>query len=216
MSSLNKFLLVLVLGVTVLTTVPRATAQADVAHFNLFPNPKFASCLGVSGGATPAAKVTVYRGKLNDTLVISAKNIRPGLAFDMFTVQRTNLLPDATVDPAFTGSFGFAWYQSDLQANRDGKINATIKTVLLDQIFGFDPELSNPNPVNTFHLGFWFNDPNDANVNGCVFDVTHPTPFNGEHKAGPLAMISVPDADTNLGPLCTNPNTDTDPPSCNP
>ena len=104
MSSLNKFLLVLVLGVTVLTTVPRATAQADVAHFNLFPNPKFASCLGVSGGATPAAKVTVYRGKLNDTLVISAKNIRPGLAFDMFTVQRTNLLPDATTQSPATRS----------------------------------------------------------------------------------------------------------------
>jgi len=49
-------------------------------------------------------------------------------------------------------------------------------------------------PTNTFHVGFWFNDPNDANENGCAFDVTHPTPFNGEHKAGPGAMISVPDA----------------------
>jgi hypothetical protein len=211
-----KFLCVLALGVVTLTAVPRATAQADVAHFNLFPNPKFVSCLGVTGGPTPEAKVTVYRGKLNDRLVISARNIKPGLAFDMFTVQRTNLLPDGTVDPAFTGSFGLAWYQSDLQADRSGRINATIKTILLDQIFGFDAELSNPSPINTFHTGFWFNNPNDANVDGCVFDVTHPTPFNGEHTAGPLAMISVPDADTNLGPLCINPNTDTDPPSCNP
>jgi hypothetical protein len=214
-SPTSKFLLVLALGAVALMATPRAVAQADVAHFDLFPNPKFVSCLGVPGGATPKARVTVYRGKLNDTLVLSAQNIRPGVAFDMFTVQRTNLLADHTVDPAFTGSFGFAWYQSDLQASSEGTINATIKTILLDQIFGFDPDLS-PTPVNTFHLGFWFNSPADANVDGCVFDVTHPTPFNGEHQAGPLAMISVPNSNTNLGPLCTNPNTEHDPATCNP
>jgi hypothetical protein len=217
MSSLtSKFLLVLVLGAVALTAAPRLVAQTDVAHFDLFPNPKFVSCLGVPGGPTPTARVTVFRGKLNDTLVLSAQNIRPGVAFDMFTVQRTNLLSDHTVDPAFTGSFGFAWYQSDLQASSEGKINATIKTILLDQIFGFDPELSNPAPVNTFHLGFWFNNPADATVDGCAFDTTHPTPFNGEHQAGPLAMISVPNPTTNLGPLCTNPNTDHQPATCNP
>lgn len=216
LTSLNKFLFVLALGVATLMAVPRAAAQEEIAHFDLFPNPKFVSCLGVPGGPTPEARVTVFRGKLNDTLLLSAENIKPGLGFDLFTVQRTNLLPDHTPDTSFTGSFGFAWYQSDLQANSHGKINATIKTVLLDQIFGFDPELSNPSPINTFHVGFWFDNPNDANVDGCTFDVTHPTPFNGEHKAGPVAMISVPDADTKLGPLCTNPNTGTTPATCNP
>lgn len=216
LTSLTKFLLVLVLGVATLAAVPRASAQLDVAHFDLVPNPKFVSCLGVPGGPTPKAHVTVTRGKLSDTLVISGSNIRPGINFDMFTVQRTNLLSDHTPDPAFTGSFGFAWYQSDLTASTNGTINATIKTILLDDIFGFDPELSNPSPVNTFHLGFWFDNPNDANVDGCTFDVTKATPFNGEHKAGPLAMISVPDATTNLGPLCTNPNTNTTPATCNP
>lgn len=190
-----------------------STSAVNTARFDLFPNPKFVSCLGVPGGPTPKASVTVTRGTLNDTLVINASNIRPGIAFDMFTVERSNLLSDRTVDPNFK-NFGFAWYQSDLQANSLGKINATIKTILLDQIFGFDPDnLTNPNPINTFHVGFWFNDPNDANVDGCVFDVTKPTPFNGEHKAGPVAMISVPDATTNLGPLCTNPNSDG---TCNP
>ena len=33
--------------------------------------------------------------------------------------------------------------------------------------------------------------------------------------AGPNAVISLPDADTNLGPLCTSPNTKTDPATCN-
>jgi hypothetical protein len=88
-----------------------------------------------------------------------------------------------------------------------------IKTILLDQIFGFDPDVALP-PTNTFHVGFWFNNPEDAVA--CGFDPTKPTPFNGEHKAGPLAMISVPDATTSLGPLCTDPNNSTTPPSCNP
>jgi hypothetical protein len=189
--------------------------ELAVKHFVLHPNPKFLSCLGVPGGNPPVAHVTVTRGKLNDILQITGQNFKPGLAFDMFTVQRSNLLPDGTVDPNFT-NFGMAWYQSDLQANSLGNFNTTIQTILLDQIFGFDPDQSNPNPINTFNLGFWFNDPNDANTDGCTFDVTKPTPFNGEHHAGPVAMITVPNATTGLGPLCTKPNVSTHPASCNP
>ena len=189
------------------------TAMAQDApnqtQFDLHVNPKFVSCMG-TGGPTPTAHVTVKRGKLADTLTIEGDHFRPHIAFDMFTVQRSNLLSDGSVDPSFT-NFGMAWYQSDLEANGQGHFKATIKTVLLDQIFGFDPDASLA-PTNTFHVGFWFNDPNDANKNGCTFDVSHPTPFNGEHSAGPVAMISVPDAATNLGPLCTNPQGST----CNP
>src|SRR5215467_662280 len=191
------------------------TPEVNSKSFLLHVNPKFASCLGVSGKPAPIAGAKVVRGKLNDTLTISGKNFKPGLAFDMFTVERSNLLSDGTPDPNFT-NFGMAWYQSDLQVNSNGQFSATIRTILLDQIFGFDPDQSNPNPINTFHVGFWFNDPNDANTDGCTFDITKPTPFNGEHKAGPVAFISTPNATTQLGPLCTNPNTSTTPPSCNP
>jgi hypothetical protein len=219
LTSLTKFLAVLALGAAILVPAPFAAAQAvnhtNVSHFELFPNPKFVSCLGAPGAEVPKAEVTIFRGKLNDTLLLQAQNIRPGLAFDLFTVQRTNLLADQAVDPTFTGSFGLAHYQSDLKANREGKINAVIQTVLLDDIFGFDPDV-NLAPTNTFHVGFWFDNPTDATVDGCNFDVTKATPFNGEHHAGPLAMISVPDADTKLGPLCTNPNADHQPATCNP
>ena len=58
-------------------------------------------------------------------------------------------------------------------------------------------------PTNTFHIGFWFNNPEDAAP--CGFNVKKPTPFNGEHRAGPLAMISVPIEPANLGPLGTSP-----------
>ena len=209
--ALKMFLATMV--VAVMTSA--AVAQADLINFDLHPNPKFVSCLGVLGGPQPTAHVTVKRGKFADTLTIEGNNIRPHLAFDMFTVERSSLLSNGNADPNFGGSFGLAWYQSDLQANGLGHFKTTIKTILLDQIFGFDPDAS-LKPTNSFHVGFWFNDPDDANQNGCVFDVTKPTPFNGEHKAGPLAMISVPDNQTKLGPLCTNPNHNTDPVSCNP
>ena len=204
----RKFILA---GLLALLTAS-AVAQDDVnkIEFDLHVNQKFVSCVGVSGGPTPTAHVAVKRGKFADTLTIVGDNFRPKLAFDMFTIQRSNLRSDGSVDPNFT-NFGLAWYQSDLQASAQGHFSASIKTILLDQIFGFDPDVS-LSPLNTFHVGFWFNDPNDANKNGCTFDTTHPTPFNGEHKAGPVAMISVPDANTGLGPLCTNPEGG----SCNP
>jgi len=191
------------------------TPEVNVKNIVLHPNPKFIGCLSVPGHAAPTASAHVTRGDLNDTLTIVGKNFKPGLAFDMFTVQRSSLKPTGTADPAFT-NFGMAWYQSDIQTDDQGSFTATIKTILLDQIFGFDPDQSNPAPINTFHLGFWFNNPNDANVDGCVFDVTHPTPFNGEHNAGPVAFITVPNSQTKLGPLCTNPNTSTVPATCNP
>jgi hypothetical protein len=187
----------------------------DTIRFNLVPNPQFINCLAQFPGdarRAPTAEVTVTRGKLNDELDLHLHNIKPGLAFDPFTVQHSSLTADGKPDPAFT-NFGFAWYQSDLEANAQGDGEVSIRTILLDQIFGFDPSVSLA-PTNTFHVGFWFNDPNAATA--CGFDPTKPTPFNGEHAAGPLAMISLPDAATALGPLCTKPNTSTTPASCNP
>jgi hypothetical protein len=204
-------LAVLAAGSLSLASQP-SMAQTDAIQFDLVAHPKNLACLQSAPNVTPKAHITVHRGKLADTLTIQGQGIKPGLQFDMFTVQRSALLSDGTVDPLFT-NFGFAWYQSDLTADSYGRINANIKTILLDQIFGFDPDLS-PNNFNAFHVGFWFNDPNAAVA--CGFDATKPTPFNGEHKAGPVAMISVPDATTNLGPLCTDPNTGTNPPTCNP
>lgn len=179
--------------------------------FDLTPQPKFAACLGVEGGPTPTATVTVKRGGLHDTLILSAQNLKPHLGFDLFTIQNTNLLANGQSDPNFV-NFGLAWYQTDVQANAKGEANVTIQTILLDQIFGFDPAANLP-PTHTFHVGFWFTNPEDAAA--CGFNPGSPTPFNGEQNAGPNAMISLPDAETNLGPLCTSPNTGTNPATCN-
>jgi hypothetical protein len=181
------------------------------AAFDLHPNPKFLACISnPNDDEGPTARVRVVNGELSDTLLLTLDHFKPGLAFDLFTVQRSNLLSAGTVNPAFT-NFGLAWYQSDVQVNDDGKGQVVIRTILLNQIFGFDPDVTLP-PTNTFHVGFWFNDPADAAPCGFVGF----TPFNGEHHAGPLAMISVPDPVTNLGPLCTHPDDSTSPATCNP
>jgi hypothetical protein len=151
--------------------------------------------------------VEVRRGELNDDLRITVTGLKPNLAFDLFTVQRSPFEPDGSPVQTF-GGFGLAWYQTDLQADGSGKASARIRTILLDQIFGFDGDKRADGstilpPTNTFHVGFWFNDPNDAAP--CGFDPSNPTPFNGEHKAGPLAMISLPEPASNLGPLCSSP-----------
>jgi hypothetical protein len=187
----------------------------DILRFPLVPNPKFVKCLAAypdDPRRAPQAQVVVVRGELNDSLSLRAINVKPGLKFDMFTVEHSPLAADGAPIADFSG-FGLAWYQSDLDARNDGTVHANIRTILLDQIFGFDPAAALA-PTGTFHVGFWFNDPNDAAA--CGFNPAAPTPFNGDHKAGPLAMISLPDTTTNLGPLCTNPDTSVTPARCSP
>ena len=199
----------------ILTVLGSTTVLAEKITFTLTPIAKFANCIAAFPGDLqnpPTATVTVARGARLDTMTITLTNFKDGLDFDLFTVQNSSLQSDGSPNPAFT-NFGLAWYQSDIHVTSllTGKV--TVKTILLDQIFGFDPAASLA-PTNTFHVGFWFNNPADAAP--CGFDTTHPTPFNGEHKAGPLAMISLPNATTNLGPLCTKPDLSTSPPSCKP
>ena len=189
-----------------------ASAQVRETLFDLVPQPKFLSCLGVPGGPKPTAQVLVKRGELNDFLILRAEHLKPHLQFDLFTIQNSNLLSNGTVDPNFS-NFGLAWYQTDVEADGRGYAEVAIKTILLDQIFGFDPA-SSLQPTHTFHVGFWFNNPEDAAA--CGFNPAEPTPFNGEQKAGPNAMISLPNPVTNLGPLCTNPVQDGSTFTCHP
>jgi hypothetical protein len=188
----------------------------DVVRFDLRPNPQVLGCLAQfpdDALRAPSVEVTVVRGPQNDGLSLRGRNIKPGLKFDLFTVEHTNLAADGTVDPAFRGNFGLASYQSDLEASDEGRVRATVRAILLDESFSFDPAVGLA-PTGAFNVGFWFDDPRAAE--DCGFNPQNPTPFNGEHKAGPLAMISTPDAGTGLGPLCTHPDTSTTPARCSP
>jgi ZU5 domain len=190
-------------------------ADTDVVTFKFAPNPKFARCFAQypdDPSRAPQVEATVVRGDLNDGMFLKGKYLKPGLAFDLFTVQNSSLDANGAPVAGFT-NFGMAWYQSDVEAKDNGSTKLQIRTILLDQIFGFDPAVGLA-PTNTFQVGFWFNDPNDAVA--CGFDASAPTPFNGEHKAGPLAMITLPNATTGLGPLCTKPDTSVSPARCDP
>jgi hypothetical protein len=59
-------------------------------RFDLHPNPQFERCLAAHPDdptRSPQATVTVKRGNVNDQLSIQLKNIKRGLAFDLFTVE---------------------------------------------------------------------------------------------------------------------------------
>jgi hypothetical protein len=192
------------LAVAVIGVVPALSSAAhpskdiDEVTFKLFPNTAVLACAQAEGQKAKV-KATVERGNLNDEMTLKLSGFQPGLNFDLFTVQNSNQNADGSPVEGFT-NFGLAWYQSDIHVHGDGTGKVTIDTILLDQIFGFDPAVS-LDPTNTFHVGFWFNDPKDAA--DCGFQGS--TPFNGEHNAGPLAFITRPDATFNLGPLCTKP-----------
>src|SRR5215469_3413844 len=95
------------------------TSQVNQVHFSLTANPKFTSCIAqypTDPTRPPSATVSVQRGNLADTLQLSGKWIKPNLQFDLFTVEKSNLLSDGTADPAFT-TFVLAWYHSDVDAS---------------------------------------------------------------------------------------------------
>lgn len=173
-------------------------AQVTTKTFAISPNPAFESCAGNS----PTVTVSVTRGRPDDVMTVTGDRFLPNLSFDLFTVQRSNLLATGEIDPNFK-DFGMAWFQTALHADANGHFSTTVRSIIFDQIFGFDPDVK-LGPTHTFHVGIWFDNPADAVA--CGFDASKPTPFNGKHKAGPVAMISRPDATTNLGPLCTKPN----------
>ena len=179
-----------------------------VSVFSLRPSPAFGRCAQKNVGVPLVGAVTVAEGPLNDTLTLRLANFKPNLGFDLFTIQNSNLISNGMANPNFK-NFGLAWYQTDVETDANGAAFVDIHTILVNQIFGFDPAVMLA-PTNTFHVGIWFNNPADASA--CGFTGT--TPFNGEHNAGPNAMITVPNATTGLGPLCLNPSTT--PGVCNP
>jgi hypothetical protein len=174
-------------AIAVPTMALSASGSPSLVHsktFSLVPaSSTLVPCLQAPG-KTAKATVKVTRGSLNDTLTVTVSGFKPHLGFDIFTISDT------------AKPFGLAWYQSDLESNATGGGSATIKTKLLDEMFG----ALNGSVTQVTHIGFWFNKPSDAAT--CGF-AGPPTPFNGEHDAGPLAFVST--GAVGHGPLCTKP-----------
>ena len=86
-------------GLLVSPTPASAQTKASEVTFKLVPNPAFADCIRRSYWEEPTATATVTRGKLNDTLTLDLDGIKPGLAFDLFTVERSPFQADGSPDP---------------------------------------------------------------------------------------------------------------------
>jgi hypothetical protein len=113
--------------------------------------------------------------------------------------------------------FGLAWYQGDIETDDQGEGHQlfvgrfNIETFIVAQPPGGQPApvvqdqppfpdaSSNPatEPIHTYHLGLWFDSPQDALAAGCPDTVTR---FNGDHNAGIQALSTRNFADLN-GPL---------------
>jgi hypothetical protein len=125
-----------------------------------------------------------------EILNVTVKGLPPKTDFDFFVIQVPNK------------PFGMSWYQGDIETNRKGIGHGkfigrfSIETFMVapgvaDAPLTFDnafPSVSpNPatGPIQMYHLGLWFNSPDDAASAGCP---SAPTPFNGEHDAGPQVL----------------------------
>ena len=161
---------------------------------------------GLSSFPTVAPKahgtVTVRSIGPVEIMKVTVEGLPPKTDFDLFVIQ----VPNAP--------FGLSWYQGDMQSDDDGDAvqhfrgRFSIETFIVAPgvapapvVFNgpFPDAARNPatGPIQTYHLGLWFNSPADAQNAGCPNAVT---PFNGEHNAG-IQVLNTSNFPDNHGPL---------------
>ena len=131
-----------------------------------------------------------------------ASGLPKNTEFDLFVIQFPN------------APFGLSRYQGDMDSNNMGVARGefigrfnietfivapgTVPAPVVHDQQPFPDANTNPPtpPVHTFHLGLWFNSPEDAAAAGCPNAVT---PFNGDHTAGIQILSTRNFAD--IGPL---------------
>ena len=184
-----------------------AAASFGVTDAQAGPN-NFVAPLVVSNGAAACLKNAAGRVTITDTssnvqtMHVEVTGLPSNTGFDFFVIQ----VPNAP--------FGLSWYQGDIQTDANGVGvgdfigRFSIETFIVapgvapaPAVFGgpFTDALKNPQtaPVQTYHLGLWFNSPASALKAGCAGTET---PFNGEHTAGIQVLNSSNFPDGN-GPL---------------
>ena len=180
----------------------RASGQAGGGsiHFRMVR-----SAAAVAAGCLPGAFADVHVTSLGpvERMNVSVSNLPPNTDFDLFVIQVPNT------------PFGMSWYQGDIQTNASGRGTEvfvgrfSIETFIVAPGSAPAPQVhkntpfpdasSNPPtaPVHTYHLGLWFNSPQDAAAAGCPNAVT---PFNGDHTAG-IQALSTRQFGDRSGPL---------------
>jgi hypothetical protein len=188
------------LAAAVIGSAASAAPKGDRIEFDMVR-----STAAINGGCLPdaSAEVRVRSKGATETMNVDVEGLPPNTDFDFFVIQVPN------------NPFGLAWYQGDIETNSKGEGSEkfigrfNIETFIVAQGSAaapvthsdgqFPDASSNPAtpPVHTYHLGLWFNSPDDAQKAGCPPTVT---PFNGDHHAG-IQVLSTRDAPDNAGPL---------------
>jgi hypothetical protein len=160
----------------------QAANAADKIYFPLVrPGVLVSTCAPTAHG-----KVRVTTLGNVEVMDVKIEGMPKNTEFDVFVIQVPNF------------PFGLSWYQGDIQTNGRGKGYARFMGRFNEETFIVAPGVApapvvhsgqitdaaeNPAtpPVHTYHVGIWFNSPEDAVKAGCPGAVT---PFNGEHTAG--------------------------------
>ena len=168
--------------------------------------PNFGNGKGITFDMVPSGCLASARGHVRvdskgdvETMDVDVEGLPPKTNFDFFVIQ----VPHAP--------FGLSWYQGDIETNGDGRGHGhfvgrfNIETFIVAPgsqpapvVHAADASSNPPTaPVHTYHLGLWFNNPNDAARAGCPNTVT---PFNGDHTAG-VQVLNTSNFSDLAGPL---------------
>ena len=171
-----------------------AQSSKDRISFDMVVSQGASTCLPNAQG-----EVTIRSDGEAEDMTVSVSGLPPKTGFDFFVIQ-------SPITP-----FGLSWYQGDIETNGAGKGNQhfrgrfNIETFIVapgaapaPKVFDDNATTNPPTPpVQIYHLGLWFNSPDDAAKAGCPGNVT---PFNGEHHAG-IQVLNTSNFLPNNGPL---------------
>jgi hypothetical protein len=190
----------LLFAVVAIPMAARGAAEANVIRFRMVR-----SAAAEAAGCLPNAhaRVRIEATGPVEVMRVRVRGLPPSTEFDFFVIQ----VPNAP--------FGLAWYQGDIQTDSEGRGvgrfvgRFNIETFIVAPGVAPAPVVHNQppfpdasmnpatGPVHTFHLGLWFNSPQDAQAAGCPNAVT---PFNGDHNAG-FQILSTRNFADDQGPL---------------
>jgi hypothetical protein len=170
----------------------------DSQTFNMVVSAGAKACL-----PNASAKVTITPAGAVEFMDVTVQGLPANKEFDFFVIQ----VPKAP--------FGVAWYQGDIETDKNGRghqrfvgrfsietFAVAVGSAPAPVVFhsGPFPDASvNPsfNPLQMYHLGLWFGSPETAAAAGCP---NTETPFNGEHNAG-IQVLNTSNFPDDEGPL---------------
>jgi hypothetical protein len=163
-----------------------AASAGPAFTFGLQASPGIASCLPRARG-----QAIIIPGSLNDVMNVSVSGLPANSDFDLFVIQLPNK------------PFGVSWYQTDIQTDGSGSGSARVRGVFDVETFSVSTGGTTTfSPTHQYHLGLWFNDPNQPFKLGCEPGHAAPvvTPFNGQQHAG-IQVLNTAQFPVNAGPL---------------